>query len=207
MPDDQRTQMPPEPLTSAAYLDLCEELRTLGYGDDREWAESVRMPDTPEEFACEYTWVVLNSGMKNTVARRIMDRVWPTLLAGRSAGTVFGHAAKAAAIDQAWSKRAELHRQAKAADDLVAFCRSLPWIGPVTCWHLAKNLGADVAKPDRWLLRLADSEGTTPEALCRRIADATGDRIATVDVVLWRACALGLIVAQKQAGKEDRNEG
>lgn len=59
--------------------------------------------------------------------------------------------------------------------------------------HLAKNLGCDVVKPDRWLERLAAAEGTTPHLLCNRLAYASGDRIATVDVVLWRACAIGIL--------------
>ena len=73
-------------------------------------------------------------------------------------------------------------------------CASLPWIGDITKYHLAKNLGANVAKPDRWLVRLADAEKTTVDQLCRRLAIATGDRVATVDVVLWRACAVGVLV-------------
>lgn len=43
------------------------------------------------------------------------------------------------------------------------------------------------------LQRLADREGTTPFALCARIAAETGLRIATVDTILWRACANGVI--------------
>jgi len=79
------------------------------------------------------------------------------------------------------------------AADKVEFCASLPWIGNITKYHLAKNFGADVAKPDVHLQRLADREGTTAQALCERLAKATGYRAATVDVLLWRACANGII--------------
>src|SRR5204862_28581 len=34
-----------------------------------------------------------------------------------------------------------------------------PYIGPVTCWHLAKNVGMDVVKPDRHLVRMAQASG------------------------------------------------
>lgn len=180
-------------ITAEQYLALRSQLWEQGYKDDWEWSQSVTMPHSPEHFAQEYTWVVLNSGMKNTVARQIMDRVWPAVTSGQSAGSVFGHEAKAAAIDDVWARREALYIGARAADDLVVWCRSLSWIGPITCWHLAKNLGADVCKPDRWLKRLAEAEDTTPAELCKRLSEATRDRIATVDLVLWRACAIGML--------------
>jgi len=43
--------------------------------------------------------------------------------------------------------------------DPVPTLRSFPYIGGVTAFHLAKNLGADLAKPDRHLSRLAAAQG------------------------------------------------
>lgn len=180
-------------LDLGTYLSLCARLRDAGHGGDYDWAESVTPPQTPEAFACEYVWVVLNSGMKNTVARGIMDRLWPRLVAGESAQVAFGHKGKTAAIDHVWANRSKLFAELQSAEDLVTWCAALPWIGQITKWHLAKNLGADVAKPDRWLVRLAEAEGTSVDALCQRLAKLSGDRVATVDVVLWRACAVGLL--------------
>lgn len=187
-------------ITPELYLRVRCQLFERGWYGDWQWAQTVTMPTTPEAFVREYTWVVLNSGMKNTVARGIMDRVWPAVTSGKSsAGEVFGHEGKAQAIDYVWAHRKVLHAQARAADaskDLVRYCQALPWIGPITCWHLAKNLGANVCKPDRWLMRLADAEDTTPAELCTRLAAATGDRIATVDLMLWRACVVGVLTIE-----------
>jgi ribose 1,5-bisphosphokinase PhnN len=72
----------------------------------------------------------------------------------------------------------------------------LPWIGPVTMHHLAKNLGTDTAKPDVHLERLARRDRTTTHKLCQRLARETGYRIATIDSVLWRACADGVLSSQ-----------
>ncbi|GMN03051.1 hypothetical protein MTsPCn3_17820 [Erythrobacter sp. MTPC3] len=69
----------------------------------------------------------------------------------------------------------------------------MPWIGPITVYHLAKNLGADVAKPDVHLERLARGDKTTSQTLCRRLSRWTGYRVATIDTVLWRACANGFL--------------
>jgi hypothetical protein len=75
----------------------------------------------------------------------------------------------------------------------VAFCGTLPWVGPITKYHLAKNFGGNFAKPDVHLQRLADAEGTTPQELCERLGEATGYRASTIDLILWRACADGII--------------
>lgn len=41
--------------------------------------------------------------------------------------------------------------------------------------------------------RIADHSGEGVQAMCERLAAATGYRAATVDLILWRACANGLI--------------
>lgn len=69
----------------------------------------------------------------------------------------------------------------------VSFLETFPYIGPVTAYHLAKNIGLDVVKPDRHLVRLAASAGyPSPLALCEDIATVLGERLGVVDLVLWR---------------------
>jgi hypothetical protein len=170
------------------------ELRRLGYADDDiAWAEGCKQPAYPSEFAWEVIFVICNSGMKNTVACKIVDRVKQAIRAGRSASTVFGHKGKAAAIDKVWADREVLYRQYFEAVDPIAFLASLPWIGDITKYHLARNFGFDFAKPDVHLQRLANHYQTTPQALCEGLARLTGYRIGTVDTLLWRACAIGVI--------------
>jgi len=156
------------------------------------WADSCKEPDDADDFALEAIFVICNSGMKNTVARNIFERVTRALHAGGSAAEGLGHPGKAAAIDDIWSRRRELLAGYLAASDKLAFCASLPWIGGITKYHLAKNFGAQVAKPDVHLQRLADREGVTAQQLCERLSRQTGYKIATVDVLLWRACANGV---------------
>lgn len=178
------------------YRWICKRLAELGHGGDREWAQGLEAPATSTEMALEHAWVVINSGMRNTVARGIMDRVAPLLVAGNPLAPAFGHKAKCAAMEFVWRERARLWADAIKLKDaaLVEWCEGLPWIGPITKYHLAKNLGADVAKPDRWLQRLSDVGGESVHDLCARLSRETGDRIATVDVVLWRACAVGVLI-------------
>jgi hypothetical protein len=180
-------------ITAAEFHRLVEHLGAYA-ADDIRWAENIKAPTDPDEFALEIIYVICNSGMQNVVARQIFDRIKPRLESGQPVkGFILGKSGKAAAIDEIWAERRSLLAAYLSASDKLEFCRRLPWIGNITCYHVAKNFGADVAKPDVHLQRLADREGVSPQGLCERLAEKTGYRVATVDTVLWRACALGLI--------------
>jgi hypothetical protein len=188
----QRPEELSQPSGSLAwYLDIKQRVADAGYAGEAIWSQTLQPVAEAKTFWAEFGWVVLNSGMKEQIARKIWNRVRPAVEAGQSAGTVFGHKGKAGAIDYVWANRERLLREYQAAPDKVEWCESLPWIGAITKWHLAKNYGHDCAKPDRHLVRIAGVEG--PHALCARLAAETGDRIATVDVVIWRAANLGLL--------------
>lgn len=161
--------------------------------EDIEWGEALTVPDNAVDFAEETIFVICNSGMKNTVARGIFNRCIAALRDGKPVIAVFKHPGKVSAIEYIYAERESLYRGFMDATDKLSFCESLPWIGGVTKYHLAKNFGADVAKPDVHLQRLADREGCTAQQLCERLASATGWRVATVDTLLWRACANGII--------------
>lgn len=180
-----------EPLTLEWYRSLRSQIMDLGYGHEIEWSQTVQPVSDPLMFWREFAWIVLNSGMKNQVAAGIWERVRPAVEGGGSASEVFRHQGKAAAIDSVYAKRTELLQQYLQAPDKMEFLRGMPWVGKITCWHLAKNYGHDCAKPDRHLVRIAGVEG--PHRLCARLARESGDRIATVDLVIWRAANLGLV--------------
>lgn len=170
------------------YLGLRSKVRELGYKHEIDWAQSVQPVSDPLVFWHEFAWVVLNSGMKNQVAEGIWRKVRPVVEAGGSAHSVFGHKGKAEAIDSVYRNRDWMLKQYMAATDKLQFLRDMPWIGRITCMHLAKNYGFDVAKPDRHLVRIAGAEGV--QEMCARLAGESGDRIATVDLVIWRAANL-----------------
>lgn len=161
--------------------------------EDIDWAESIKPPTDAVDFAQEVIFVICNSGMKNTIARNIFERTIKALSEDRPARSAFGHPGKAAAIQSIWDRRIEFFDAFRMASNKLSFLAGLPWIGEITKYHLAKNFGLDVAKPDVHLQRLADRENTTPQALCERLAKVTGYRVATVDTVLWRACANGVL--------------
>jgi hypothetical protein len=107
---------------------------------------------------------------------------------------VFNHKKKISAIATIASRvDAQGFEQIKSEIALhgVSRLREFPFMGPATSFHLAKNLGMDVVKPDRHLLRITRAVGfPSPESLCREISNVVGDRIGVVDLVLWRFATL-----------------
>lgn len=187
------------------YLAAFEVVLGSGFADEIDWQERRRIDHVTEPvFLREVAWVILSAGMKEAVVRQRFPAISEAFLGWASAASIvrersrcsrtallaFNHDAKIAAI----IKVAEMVVEQSFGGVLSGLLQNgvdafeaLPYIGPVTKFHLAKNLGVDVAKPDRHLVRLARSAGcASPQRLCQLIAAVTGDRVATVDLVLWR---------------------
>ena len=181
-------------IDAAAFKRIVAALDKAGFAKpDIKWAESCGPPQTAEQFAEQAIYVICNSGMKHTIAAGIYDRVMESLRAGQNSDIAFGHEGKCTAIDRIWENRVEYVSQYLTATDKVAFCETLPWIGTITKYHLAKNFGVQVAKPDVHLQRLAHLNECTVQELCEGLAADTGYSVAIVDVLLWRACATGIM--------------
>jgi len=182
-------------MNAEKYMDLQEAIVDAGYAHEIDWCESMKPVSEEYTFWSEYAWVVINSGMKNQVAEGIWNKVKPCVTNGGSAHEVFGHKGKCNGIDLVWRDKKLLFDcyDSMPTDMKIQWLEDLPWIGGITKWHLAKNFGMDVVKPDRHLVRVAESYGMTPTEMCEDLHKITGDRIATVDGVIWRAANLGLI--------------
>ena len=69
----------------------------------------------------------------------------------------------------------------------VNYLQTFDYIGPATSYHLAKNIGLPVAKPDRHIRRIANAVGfSSVDELCNQISLRTGDPVPVVDLVIWR---------------------
>lgn len=172
-------------------------MREAGYGAIIDWSENIPKPADAKEFAEKAIFVVCASGFKYAIAKPISERCIVALRAGLSSASGFRHPGKTAAIDRIWAEREEMFAAYLLEPDKLRYLMTLPWVGPTTRFHLEKNLGGDHAKADVHMERLARRDGTTTHKLCRRLAGETGYRIATIDTVLWRACADGLLNSKK----------
>ncbi len=183
----------PAHLTLAQFRQLEAVLRARGYGEMIAWSEKVPPPVDATMFAREAIYVICNSGMNNLVANGLYWRCLKALRRRQSSTTVFGHPGKTKAIDHIWQHRKALFAGFQIAENKVAYCETLPFIGAITKHHLAKNLGVDTIKPDVHLMRLAKREQVSPVALCARLAYLTGYKLSTIDSILWRGCADGYV--------------
>lgn len=113
---------------------------------------------THETFLFEYIFVVVSSGMKNQVAQGIFESC------KKIGSKAIGHPGKRKAVVKAQLYYKTWFRELKSCGSIqekLDYLETLPWIGPITKYHLARNLGIDVAKPDRHLKRIAEHFGYT----------------------------------------------
>jgi hypothetical protein len=185
---DSNTEM-----TSKEYFRIKNELVDLGYGEEIAWQSNLKECDNNYDFAIEAVWVILNSGMKEQIARQISNRIYAAIKRGDDISTAFRHKGKVAAIKHVLEHSHTLFADYLIAENKIEFLQRIPFIGKITCYHLAKNLGHDCVKPDRHLVRVAEKYNTTPDALCEQISKVTGDRKCVIDIVIWRACNLKII--------------
>lgn len=170
---------------------------------------------TPEKFFLEYVWVVHATGFNAGVVGRMMPRLeeaygdWRDLGAEDRATVlervrkVCNNPLKISAIHAtarllrekmlgsgvSWE---DLRQSSFSSPELL---QELPYIGKVTCHHLARNIGIqDSVKPDLHLVRLA-KYWNFPDCvtMCKSMQDshaqATGETVplGIVDLVLWYA--------------------
>ena len=184
-------------MTADKYIDIKEELISLGYADEIDYIEGLRECSSAEDFFLSYLWVVLNSGMKEQIARKIYERILKAIGDNIPIGNVFRHKGKIKAINQAKAYYVNwyfIYQSKKSYVEKLQYLKTLPFIGKITKYHLLRNLGnLDFCKPDRHLVRIARQSNTTPQTLCEKLSEETGDKVGVVDVVIWRSCNLGIL--------------
>lgn len=175
------------------YYDLKKHLLENGYEKEISWAENVKLCNDSHTFTNETIWVILNSGMKEQIARKIYNRIMDAIKEGKPLSEVFRHKGKVKAIDDVINNSSNYFNAWNHSGHSVDYLETLPFIGKITKYHLAKNLGLDFCKPDRHLERIAKEYRTTPEIMCTELVKETMDRIGVVDIIIWRACNLKLL--------------
>jgi len=181
----------------------------FGYSDEIEWQKGIDFERfTESDLLREGAWVILCSGFREEYVRHAFDKVslcfcdWESAevinknssVCSESALQVFGNKQKIAAIAQMASM---VHIEgfdvvhSRILAEPVKELQCFPFIGPITSYHLAKNLGFHCAKPDRHLIRIAKSRNIEDvQELCREIVRNTGELLGVVDIVLWRFASL-----------------
>jgi hypothetical protein len=186
---------------------LCAKREVLGSRYKHALICVKRCPEEISEsyFLRELAWVILSAGMAEYVVRIKFPSISAAFLEWESARTISDNAKECIAHAlQHFRHEGKIRAIASAADKLSAASsfdvimreilrdpvqqlQSFAYIGPITAFHIAKNIGFRVAKPDRHLDRLARSNGfESVEQFCGVIASYLGEDIRLVDSVLWR---------------------
>ncbi len=179
----------------------CEEQ----HADEVDWAKSIGTETfinlRSKRFLSEYCWVVYASGFKVSTIESIfpnlqtafknfeieklakMKSIQPVL-------TIFNNERKAKSFLKGCKVIAEegfSNFKKRLQNSGVDMLEELPGIGPITKFHLAKNIGlADEAKPDIWLVRAADACSSTVQELVEFLSKKYEMSRHVVDVILWR---------------------
>lgn len=191
------------------YEDVKSFVVGRGYEGEVAWISELASSRVSEtDFLREAAWVVLCGGFRESVVRQKFSYISLCFCDWESANEIvsrsdvcveaalkaFGHRGKLRAIANIAGHVLETGFATLKAEidcDPIVRLQMLPFIGPITAQHLAKNLGYPLAKDDRHLARLAGRFGfRSAQELCERISDLTGDSVPVVDTVLWRSAAL-----------------
>ena len=190
------------------FSSACNYVRKAGLTAEVMWQRDANFDEfTESDLLREHAWVALCSGFRESIVRRVFDHVslcfcdWESSEAIASSGEIccltaaasFSNKAKLqgilSAAQQVNAKGFKEFKRSVLADPIRQL-QSLPYIGPITSWHLAKNLGLDVAKPDRHLVRVSEFLGfRDADHLCRELAASTGEQANVVDLIVWRYIA------------------
>ena len=143
---------------------------------------------TPEQFMSEFAFVVLSAGMKNQVVvgmmKKLVDSDWNP--------DVINHDLKRKAIIEGINNYPKWFAELKSKitdREKVEYLETLPFIGKITKYHLAKNIGIDCVKPDRHLVLLAkEFKYENPRFMCEFLSKQFNQKLRVIDVVLWRYC-------------------
>ena len=185
-----------------------EYVAKAGLADEIRWQRaSTLQAFTESEFLRESAWVILCSGFRESIVRRMFDQFslcfcdWESAssiarnstVCKRSAAVIFGNRKKLdaiAAVSHAITTVGFRRFKRLVLLNPISQLQTLSYIGPVTAWHLAKNLGMDVAKPDRHLLRVSTLLGFEDVlTFCREIATKFNEETKVVDLIVWRYLA------------------
>jgi hypothetical protein len=192
----------------ALYKLARKQLSVTGFQEELVWQIARDLQEFGEsDLLREAAWVILCTGFRESIVRSIFPFIsvcfceWESAslicknadLCRATALTAFRNVRKIEAIIKTARYVCDTgfeRYKTEIIQSPVLALRRLPYIGEITAYHLAKNLGADVAKPDRHLVRFAASQGFGDvHSLCLAISNATGDPLRLVDLVLWRFLA------------------
>jgi len=178
------------------------------FPEELQWAKEIS-PNTfkylkSKNFLSEYCWVVYVSGFKVEIIKAKFPKLkiafkdfdLDSLSRMRSinqALKIFNNEIKANCFlkgSKTIYEEGFSNFKKNLKNNGVDYLEKLPGIGPITKFHLAKNIGLiDAEKPDIWLVRVADEYNATVSEIVDFLSKKNLLSRHVVDVILWRYLA------------------
>ena len=192
-----------------AYFFAKQYVIKKGYGEEIDWQDEINFNKVDEsKFLHEIAWVILASGMNDKVVRNKFPLIKDVMydftsseliqmnrnICYKKAIKIFNHPGKINAIlyvaEYIYSHSfAYIKREIEIGQ--INFIQTFPYLGKATSYHLAKNIGINVAKPDRHLIRVSNCLGfNCPNELCNDISIFAKEKKSIIDIVIWRYATL-----------------
>ena len=191
------------------YETIKKEVVEAGYNGEIEWQQKVSLAKINEDdFLRELAWVILCSGFRVDTVRKKWEEIH----------AAFYHFSQARLIyefeERCRARALRAFKNHKKIDAIIAGAKivaqkkwenvlkeikdggidsleQFPYIGKITKYHLAKNIGIDCCKPDRHLVRIAEIFNVeSPDLLCQIVSSSTAERVSVADYVIWRWAAM-----------------
>jgi len=210
-----------EKIDAPLFFAIEKHIIDSGLGADKDSFQTIkeRLLNPPvlnaEEFAQECIYVVLAGGFRQKIAKKKFGEIMDFINNGgevceKNLLQIFRNANKIRAIAKIWNNRENFRDEFYETGRLP----KLPHIGEITQNHLARNLGISNVKYDVWIQRLGIALGKSNlqagfplnkdvKKLCdnmfAQIEKETGLNKGYIDVVLWKACQVGIIKLESHA--------
>lgn len=203
-----------------AYFDTALKFVQIHYPEQLEAFSSVKFEEIDDDFFFrEYVWVVHATGFSAKAVGKFMPRLleaygwWESLAkmgfedVMERVSPVCNNPQKAKAVHNMAKTMsnelksipwAEWRQDNLSSPELLA---KLPYIGKITCFHLARNIGLlEFVKPDLHLVRMAKHWGFSDcVEMCKAVAPP-GMPLGIVDLVFWYAASTFGTIDVRQDG-------
>lgn len=182
-------------------------VKDKGYKDEIKL--KFRQSETEDEFLADYVWVVFASGFRVKILEMKWQKIKRAFFNFKVKEIVKTFEKDSSYFEKKVmpiNNKRKIRAIVKTAMTIekegykkfldIEKMTELPFIGNITKFHLARNLGLQTGKPDRWMVRLAEKLGFPStvdgaQNMLEKFHSVTGIKIGIIDLVLWRACEQG----------------
>lgn len=197
------------PELTCAYNIAKQAIVRAGFEQEVVWQSTRSLNNLSEQsFLREAAWAILSGGMRESIIKKKFPGISQAFCSWQSADVIvknvsrcrnealdcFNHPGKVNAVIEVAQRVVNQgfdQFQNQLRNRPIDFLQEFSYLGPATARHLAKNIGVQVAKPDRHLQRIASIMGySCAQSMCQSIATAVSDDVAIVDLVIWRYATL-----------------